>query len=478
MSHKITVTDKFSGEVVAEVKADSREDLQRKIDLAYQARDRVKRWPWEKRAELARSVGERICQHREEFVRLLVREAGQARKFAEFEVDRATTIASGFDRILDLVRPRQIPARTGQNLLVYEPYGVAAIMTPRNTPLVVPVYTLLSGLGAGNAVVMRPSLVAPLNTLRLVELVRAEVCPEDAVQVSTCAGEEAAREFIENPKVGVLVAYASSPVGKDNLIKMGRFLEGTRKIRNGLLCIDGMMTKYVPELAGNDAFLVLPGADLEKAVEAAVQGGFANAGQLCISAKRLIVDRAMAEEFKERLRSAVSRLKVGDPFDPQTDIGPIGRRETLQVASYHVEEALEKGGRLVFGGQSREPFFYPTLIELDKGLILGRERDEKPFLWVEESFAPVRSMVAYDDLEEAIALARDGHYGLGAAIFGPPSLALEVAARIDAGRIIINESPLYGDLSLPIGGVKDSGLYGATDKILEMTYMKRIHIGV
>jgi acyl-CoA reductase-like NAD-dependent aldehyde dehydrogenase len=341
----------------------------------------------------------------------------------------------------------------------------------------VPLYTMLAALGAGNAVVEKPSRLAPLICQRIVQLVLEAGCPAEAAQFSTCPGEEAAWEFIENPEVDVLVQYASSPVGKDNLIKMGSYLEKTKTTRGGgMLRVEGRMKKYVPELAGNDPFLVLESADLKQAAAAGLLGGYAHGGQLCIAAKRYLVERPAASEFRERLIEGIGGLKVGDPGREETDIGPIGKHESLDVATHQVEEALERGGRLLIGGRAEGAFFHPTLVEFEKTQILGAREEEKPFLWTEESFAPVRSLVVFDTLEEAVALANDSAYGLGASIFGDPERAAPIARRLAAGRVVINEGPLYGDWALPIGGIRDSGLNGSTDKIEEMAYTKRVHL--
>lgn len=256
---------------------------------------------------------------------------------------------------------------------------------------------------------------------------------------------------------------------------MGSYLASDRSLAGNLPVIGGKMTKFVPELAGNDPFVVLAGADLEQAVTAAVIGGFGNAGQLCISAKRFIVERKLAGAFRARLIEAVNRLKVGDPRLPDTDIGPLGRKESIDIVVSHVRRAVQEGGVILTGGKVEEPFFYPTLIEFNKDLILGQAA--KPLLWEEESFAPVRSIVVFDTPEEAAKLTCDTSYGLGTAVFGPGAAAAEFAGKIDVGRVIVNESPLYGDANFPVGGVKDSGLNGATHKIEEMTYVKRIHVG-
>lgn len=471
------IRDKFSGEVIGEVAVDTRRDLRARIHKAFQAKEAVRRTSFEERAELGRRVAARLEARRDEFEELMVREGGQPRKFARWEMERAVASAANLERRLELLKPRELHAAKGRNILYREPYGVVGVLPPRNTPLVVPLYTMLAALGAGNAVIEKPSSLVPLICQRIVQIVVESGCPADSAQVSTCPGEDAAWEFIENPEVDVLVHYASSPVGKDNLIKMGSYLERTKKtLGECMLHVGGRMKKYVPELAGNDPFIVLSSADLPSATAAGLLGGFAHSGQLCIAAKRFLVQRSVASAFRERLIEGIGRLKVGDPRLEETDIGPIGKHESLDIATYQVQEALERGGRLLIGGRADGPFFHPTLIEFDKAQLLGRPDDEKPFLWTEEAFAPVRSFVVFDTADEAMALANDGTYGLGASIFGEPEQAAAIGRDLAAGRVMINEGPLYSDYTLPIGGIRDSGLYGSTDKIEEMAYTKRLHL--
>jgi acyl-CoA reductase-like NAD-dependent aldehyde dehydrogenase len=473
----LEVRDKYSDEVIGEITQDTRRDLRAKIRRAFRAKEAVRRTSFEERAELGRRVGRRLEERRAEFEELMVREAGQPRKFARWEIERAIASAMNLERRLELVKPRELPAASGRNVLYHEPYGVVGVIPPRNTPLVVPIYTMLAALGAGNAVVEKPSSSVPLTCQRVIQIAVEAGCPTDSAQFSTCPGENAAREFIENPEVDVLVHYASSPVGKDDLIKMGLYLETTKRtLGECMLHVGGRMKKYVPELAGNDPFIVLETADLTQAAAAGLLGGYAHGGQLCIAAKRFLVQHAVAADFRERLIEGISRLNVGDPRREETDIGPIGEHESLDIAAYQVQEALERKGRLLIGGRADGAFFYPTLIEFEKAQLLGAREDEKPFLWIEESFAPVRSFVVFDTIEEAVTLANDSPYGLGASIFGEPEQAAAIGRRLAAGRVLINEGPLYSDYSLPIGGIRDSGLNGSTDKIEEMTYIKRIHL--
>lgn len=474
---RLTVEDKHSGETIAQIQLDDRATLRQKVHRAFLAGDRLRALALEERLGIVSAVGELLAGEREDLVRLLVREGGQPRKFAQWEVERAIQLALGFPERVDVIRPREVPAVSGRNLVVREPYGLVGIMTPRNAPLVVPLLTVASSLVAGNAVVVKPSNQTPLSCRRLVELFWDNGCPAGALQYSTCPGEDAAAEFIENPEVDVFMIYGSSQAGKDNLVRLGHHLEQTRRtLGDCFVLIEGRMKKYVPELAGNDPLIVMDRADLEGAVEAAVVGGFSNSGQICIAAKRLLVERRIADAFRDRLLERIAELKVGDPDESDTDIGPIGREAGLNMAKFQLEEALQEGGRLLVGGRVEPPYVHPTLIEFDKGTLLNRRVEEKPFLWVEESFAPVRSLVVFDTLEEGALLANDTQYGLGATIFGPTAEAQDLARRLYVGRVMINEGPLYGDPWLPVGGVKDSGLYGATDKIEEVTYVKRIHL--
>ncbi len=472
----ITVYDKVTGEVLGEVPEDFRRDLRAKIHAAALAFPRAKGLSFEERVALSQSLARELEAARPEMEELLVREAGNPRKFARWEAARAAQIARDFPEVLEEVRPRELPARAGRNLLLFEPYGVVGLITPANAPLVVPTYNLLSSLLTGNATVLKPSSRTPLIAHRVVELAYRAGAPEGSIQISTCPAEEAAWEFVENPEVRALVTYAGSAVGKDNLVKLGTYLARAKRDVKGCLQVEGRLLHYVPELAGNDPFIVLEGADLEKAVEAAVVGAFTNAGQLCFSAKRILVEKPVAEEFRAGLVKKVSELKVGSPDDPETDVVRLTHRDTLELSVYQFEEALRKGGKLLVGGLADEETFLPTVVEFEPDLLQG-PREARPLLWEEEAFAPIRSLVVFEGDDEAVKLANDSRYGLAASIFGPEARALSLATRLEAGRVAVNESPLFADPHLPLGGVKDSGLRGAEHKVRELTYVKRIHIG-
>jgi acyl-CoA reductase-like NAD-dependent aldehyde dehydrogenase len=213
--------------------------------------------------------------------------------------------------------------------------------------------------------------------------------------------------------------------------------------------------------------IVLAGADLDAAASAAALGGFANAGQLCMSAKRIIVARALWADFAPRLVAAVSALVVGDPDDERTDIGPLAEGPARERARAALAEALARGGRIVVGEGERGPPFTPTVVLLPReGLDVS--------LWRQESFAPLRGLVLAEDPRDALALANDTPYALGAAVFGAGE---EVVAGLRAARVLVDEGPLYQDAHLVVGGVGDSGFAGARPKIEQMVWARRVHRG-
>lgn len=189
---RVEIRDKYSGEVIGEVTQDTRRDLRAKIHKAFLAKEAVRGMSFEERAELGRRVARRLEERRAEFEELMVREGGQPRKFARWELERSIATAVNLERRLELLKPRELPAASGGNILYREPYGVVGVLPPRNTPLVVPLYTMLAALGAGNAVVEKPSRLVPLICRRIVQLVLEAGCPAEAAQFSTCTGEDAA----------------------------------------------------------------------------------------------------------------------------------------------------------------------------------------------------------------------------------------------------------------------------------------------
>ncbi|MBJ7455499.1 MAG: aldehyde dehydrogenase [Thermoleophilia bacterium] len=381
-----------------------------------------------------------------------VAEAGQPRRFARREMQSALGLLDALPDLAAAIRPVPVPATSGSTLLEWAPYGVVLGWHAANSPVWVPTLVAASALVAGNAVVCRPSSRVRRTTGLVLEALRG-AWPGDAVVVADLGGPEA-EPLVWDPGVGLVVAHASSATCKRHLAGLGRAYAAGAPLR-----------PYIPEGSGNDAMIVLPGADLDAAAAAAALGGFANAGQLCMSAKRMIVARAVWEDFAPRLAAAVSALVVGDPDDERTDIGPLAEGPARARARAALAEALAAGGRLLVGDGEREAHFTPTVVVLPRSA-LGVA------LWREESFAPLRGLVVVDDADEALALANDSPYALGAAVFGPGEA---VVAGLRAARVLVDEGPLYQDAHLVVGGVGDSGFAGARPKVEQMVWARRVH---
>ena len=386
---------------------------------------------------------------------LAVAEAGQARKFARREIASALDLLDALPDLADAVRPREVPARSGRTHLEFAPYGVVFGWHSANSPIWVPTLIAASAFAGGNTVLARPSRRVGSTTARVLECLTYR-WPLGAVQLVTAPPGEA-EAMIAAPGIGAVVAHASTATCRRHMARLASaYAEGAT------------MRPYIPEASGNDAMVVLDGADMERAAAAAALGGFANAGQLCMAAKRLIVERAARDAFVPRLVEAVADLVSGPADDDRTDVAPIAG-PALSRALDDLHQALEAGGIVIAGDGEVAGVLTPTVVLLPSTALGTR-------LWREESFAPLRGLAIADDARHAVALANDSPFGLGAAVFGPPERAHVVAEALKGARITINEGPLYQDPHLVVGGIGDSGLAGARPKVEQLVFARRVHV--
>jgi acyl-CoA reductase-like NAD-dependent aldehyde dehydrogenase len=393
----------------------------------------------------------------EEVVELAVREAGTPRRFARREVASALGLLDALPELAAAIRPRPVPAASGTTTLEWMPYGVVFGWHAANSPVWVPTLVAASALVAGNAAICRPSRRVRCTTTRVLEAI-ASAWPPDSVLVADVDPADG-HALIAHPGVGAVVAHASTVTCKRHLAVLGRAYAAGAPLR-----------PYIPEASGNDALVVLPGADLERTARAAALGGFANAGQLCMSAKRMVVDARVWPRLRPHLEAAVAGIVVGDPDDEATDIGPVADGPARRQAVAACAQALAAGARIVAGGRIDDTHFVPTLLELPRG------RLGDLVLWREEVFAPLRSVVVCDGAADALALANDTPYGLGAAVFGGTRSDRELlVAGLRAARVVLDEGPLYQDPHLVVGGVGDSGIAGARPKLEQLVWARRVH---
>jgi acyl-CoA reductase-like NAD-dependent aldehyde dehydrogenase len=431
---RLSVINPATGERVEEIPASSRED----VDAAIQAARRGQR-EWREvsgleRAELFHGISRSLRDHANELAEIMTREGGKP--FIENH-DEVDWTAACFDYYGEIARDSvgYLPAPIEAHqlaMVVKEPVGVVACIVPWNYPLLLAAWKVAPALAAGNAVILKPSEETPLATRRVAELI--EGLPEGTLQVLYGAGDVGGA-LVRHPGVDMVAFTGSQATGQ----KVAA-VAAERLIRANL------------ELGGKDPFIICDDVDVEIAAQGAVWAACLNAGQVCTSAERFYVMRNVADDFVEASRSFVESLKIGDPMDRATDIGPMINAGGREKVERHVGEALQRGAKLVIGGERpfEKGFFYsPTILT-------GVE----PSMTVmsEETFGPVMPITAVSSLDEAIERANAAPFGLGANVYTRDfEKMLRCARGLRAGTVWIND-PLTDNDAAPFGGQRGSGV--------------------
>lgn len=422
------------------------------IQAAQRAFQATRRMPaWQRRQVLER-VAEAVETRREEFARLIALEAGKPLKTARVEAERAAftwrVAAEEAVRIEGQWLPLDwIPAATGRWGLVRRfPVGPIAAITPFNFPLNLVAHKWAPAIAAGCTIVHKPAPQTPLCALRLAELVMQAGWPEGALNVLPVSNEDAA-PLIRDERLRLLTFTGSSRVGWELKQQAGK-------------------KRVVLELGGNAAVIVHSDADLAEAAARCVAGGFTYAGQSCISVQRIYVQAARLEPFLAEFLPRVQALRVGNPLEETTDVGPLISEEAATRAAAWVAEAVAGGARLLWGGQRRGAYLEPT--------VLTGTRPEMR-VSCEEVFAPVVVVEPYDSFSEALERVNASRYGLQAGLFTHDvRLIARAYEELEVGAVIVGDVPTWRIDQMPYGGVKESGLgrEGLRYAIQEMTELR------
>lgn len=428
------------------------DDLDAVIDRAHRAQRRVSALSYAQRVQAAVASGRALADHTKRLVEIAVAETGTTAAFARREATSARLFVEAVPTLAEALMPVEVPARSGRTVMRWEPYGVVAGWHAANSPIWVPTLVALSALVGGNVVVSRPSRRAARTTRAVLEAVAA-AWPQDAVQVADLDPAQG-HALIAHPRVNAVVAHASTATCVRHMGVLAQaYASGVT------------MRPYIPEASGNDAAVVLPGADLERAAAAIAMGAFANAGQLCMAAKRIIVDCAVWDAFVGPLCAAVEAIDA----DPEHATHVQNGTSVYEAGMRALRDAHARGGEVIVGGQDGE-VLRATVVRVPADAVHGA------LLWQQEVFAPVRSLVVCDGVQEALRLANDSRFGLGAALFGGDAGARELFTRgVRASRVVVDEGPLYQDPHLVVGGVGDSGYAGARPKLEQLVWAKRVH---
>jgi aldehyde dehydrogenase (NAD+) len=433
-----TDVDPFTGNVLVEIPQASRDDM----DLAYATAAKAQvDWasaPPGARADVMRRAASVMDRRRDEIVSWLIGESGSTRIKATLEWEAVHAVMLEAASLPYLVEGRIIPADVpGKESRVYRnPVGVVGVISPWNWPMQLTNRSLAPALAVGNAVVVKPASDTPVSGgLLLAKIFDEAGLPPGLLSVVVGAGSEVGDAFVTHPIPRVISFTGSTPVGR-----------GIAR-----LAADAKIMKRVDlELGGNSPFVVLADADLAQAVDAGVFGKFLHQGQICMITNRFIVDETLYDEFVDRFGERVRALKVGDPKDPDTMIGPIINQRQLQTLQERITEARRANVRQVTGGDADGLVLPPHVFaEVTNDMAVARE----------ELFGPIAPVIRAHGDAEAVAIANDTEYGLSSCVFtGDVERGVRVARQIQAGMTHVNDQPVNDLPFSPFGGEKNSGI--------------------
>jgi len=393
------------------------------------------------RQDLLMRYHDLMLTHRQEILDLIQLETGKARKSAFEEVADVAMVSRYYavntERHLGPHRRKGALPGLTSTWEYHRPRGVVGFISPWNYPLSMAITDALPALMAGNGVVLKPDRQTPFTALWALQLLHKAGLPYDLFQIVTGKGSELGTPLID--QVDFIAFTGSTPTGRIVARQAAERLIGCSL-----------------ELGGKNPMIVLADANLDSAVDGAVRGCFANAGQLCISIERIYIDESVFDRFAQRLAARAARMTLGAELDFEADMGSLVSQAHLEKVQAHVMDAVAKGAKILAGGRPRPDigpyFFEPTVLQgvTDEMEVFG-----------EETFGPVVAVSAFSTVEEAIQRANDSRYGLNASIWtGDPEKGRELAARIQCGTVNINEAyaATWASIDAPMGGFKESGI--------------------
>jgi acyl-CoA reductase-like NAD-dependent aldehyde dehydrogenase len=449
----------YTGDVMASVSAGTREDARRAVEAAGEAFPAWSQAPPAERQRIFLAAADILERRRDEVVDLLARETGCGFGFGMFQMGFVPGLlrqAAGLAyQPVGQVIPSDVPGAFAMG--IRRPVGVVGALAPWNAALILSARSIAAPLVAGNTVVAKPSEWSPVvGGVLWGEIFQEAGLPDGVLNVVTHAPGEAGpigEELVEHPAVRRINFTGSTATGRALAEAAGRNLK-----------------RIVLELGGFNPLIVLADADLEYAVNASAFGAFLHQGQICMSTRRILVERPLAEEFAARLAAKTEGLKAGDPSEPDTIIGPLITPSALETVAGRVRDAVAGGARVLAGGEAVGPCYRATLIT-------DVPRDSE--LATLETFGPVAAIEVVGDADEAVRRANETTYGLTAAVItGDPDRGLAMAERLQAGIVHVNEQTVGDEPQMPFGGVKDSGWgrFGGAAAIEEFTELRWVTV--
>ena len=428
--------DPSTEEVIQEYREHTPDEIKEKLDFAEEAFESWRGSAFEERAGLMRNAARELREGKAEYARTMTREMGKTLASSEAEVEKCAWVCDYFaENAARFLAPEGVATDATKSYVRFDPLGPVLAVMPWNFPFWQVFRFAAPALMAGNVGLLKHASNVPGCALAIEEVFKRAGFPKGAFQ-TLLISSKLVEAVIKDAAVKAVTLTGSEPAGSTVAAQAGAALK-----------------KSVLELGGSDPFVVLKDADLKAAASAAATARTINNGQSCIAAKRFIAERAIADEFEAAFTLAMAKLKVGDPMDPATDVGPLARLDLLEELQNQVDRAVKCGAIRILGGErlKRKGFFYPPTV-------LTNVEPGNP-VFEEETFGPVAAVVKAEDEEHALALANASSFGLGASLWTADThRGEELAERMEVGAVFINAF-VKSDPRLPFGGVKRSG-YG------------------
>ncbi|AXI25158.1 lactaldehyde dehydrogenase [Methanofervidicoccus sp. A16] len=450
----LEVFNPYNLEVIGYIPSLSRKEVKEAISIAQEHKDTMKELSPSQRYSILMNIAREIQRRKEELAKIISLDAGKPIRQSIIEVDRSIGVFKLAAFYAKEMRGETIPLEDGIILTKREPVGLIGAITPFNFPLNLVAHKVAPAIATGNVVVLHPSSKAPMVAIELTKIIESILkrknIPLGVFHLLTGRGDIVGDEIVRNEKVNMVSFTGSVEVGESITRNAG-------------------FKKITLELGGNNPTIVLRDADIEMAAKSTVKGKFLNAGQVCISVGKVLVEEEVADRFIERVVEETKKLKVGNPLIRETDVGPLITPESAERVESLIKQGLEEGGKLLYGGKREGNIVYPTVMEVDADNILCEV----------EVFGPVLPIVRVENIEEAIEISNNTIYGLHAGIFTKDiNKAFKIADKLEYGGVVINNSPTFRVDNMPFGGIKKSGLgrEGVKYAVEEMTEIKTIII--
>lgn len=432
----INVMNSFDQSIIDTIPRGSREDVTKSVTVLEQGARIMKAMTPYDRSQILQKTYELMLERKEDFIRTISLEEGKVLAESQVETMRSAEVIRLSGEEARRMTGEMIPLEGnagGNNKLGFTlrvPCGIVAAITPFNFPLNLVCHKVGPAIAAGNAILLKPASDTPLCALKLTEILLEAGLPAEAIACITGPGGELGEAICTEPRIRKISFTGSYEVGAK-------------------ICEMAGMKRVTMELGSNSPVVIMDDADLEKATTAIAMAGYANAGQVCISAQRILTASAVKTDFVDLLQSKVSALTTGNQLEESTKVGPMVRESDAARVEEWVNEAISQGARLVCGGERHGAIYTPTILD---------ETSPEMLVVKDEIFGPAVALSYFNDINDAVAMANDSNYGLAAGIFTQDiDRAMKFAREVDSGNIHINWSSQWRADAMPYGGLKHSG---------------------